>query len=156
MSKLSPSRLEDHLGYWLRCLSNFVSHSFAERLERQGITVAQWVVLRALYGKEGLTLNEAAQLVGVDKSTLSRMVERLVQKEWVNRSEGADRRSLGLNLTASGKKMVLQAAKVADENDESFFHNLSSRQREEFLAVVKQLLTANGWNVSARGRDQME
>jgi DNA-binding MarR family transcriptional regulator len=148
--------LEDHVGYWLRCLSNFVSHSFASRLEKQGLTVAQWVVLRAIYGNEGLTLNAAAQSVGVDKSTLSRMIERLVQKGWVSRSVGVDRRSLGLTLTAAGKKMVLQAAKVADENDESFFHTLSPKQREEFLDLVKQLLTANGWNIAARGRDQME
>ncbi len=156
MNKTVPSRLEDHLGYWLRCLSNFVSHSFAERLEKQGVSVAQWVVLRSLYDRGGLTLNEAAAQVGVDKSTLSRMVERLVQKGWVDRSEGQDRRSLGLALTAPGKKLVLQAASSADENDEAFFHTLSAKQREEFLATIKRLLSANGWEVAARGRDRME
>jgi DNA-binding MarR family transcriptional regulator len=151
-----PSDLEAHLGYWLRCLSNFVSHSFAARLEKQGISVAQWVVLRTLFDSRGATLNEAARQVGVDKSTLSRMVERLVQKGWVNRSEGRDRRSLGLALTATGEKIVRQSANLADENDEAFFHTLSSRQREEFLATIKQLLTANGWSVTTRGRDRME
>lgn len=156
MNNSVPSNLEVHLGYWLRCLSNFVSHSFAERLSKQGISVAQWVVLRTLYDCSGATLNNAADLVGVDKSTLSRMVERLVQKGMVDRSEGRDRRSLGLALTAAGKKMVLQSAKMADENDHAFFHTLSSRQREEFLSTIKQLLTANGWNVAARGHDRME
>ena len=151
-----PSSLDEHLGYWLRCLSNFVSHTFAERLEAQGISVEQWVVLRTLYDNQGATLNEAARLVGVDKSTLSRMVERLVQKGLATRSEGRDRRSVGLALTAAGKKMVLQSGKLADENDEAFFHTLSSRQREEFLSTIKQLLTANGWDVAARGRDRME
>lgn len=156
MNKPAPSDLEAHLGYWLRCLSNFVSHSFAARLEKQGISVAQWVVLRTLYDCGGAKLNDVAKLVGVDKSTLSRMVERLVQKGWVNRAEGRDRRSVGVELTSAGKKMVLQAAALADENDEAFFHTLSSRQREEFLATIKQLLTANGWNLTARGRDRME
>jgi len=156
MKETVPSGLEEHLGYWLRCLSNFVSHTFAERLERQGVSVAQWVVLRTLYDRSGATLNEAARQVGVDKSTLSRMVERLVQKGWVNRSEGQDRRSLGLALTAAGKKMVLQSAKLADENDEAFFHGLTTAQRKEFLGTIKQLLMANGWNVAARGRDRME
>jgi DNA-binding MarR family transcriptional regulator len=156
MNKTMPSSLDEHLGYWLRCLSNFVSHTFAERLEAQGISVEQWVVLRTLYDNQGATLNEAARLVGVDKSTLSRMVERLVQRGLATRSEGRDRRSVGLALTAAGKKMVLQSAKLADENDEAFFHTLSSRQREEFLSTIKQLLTANGWDVAARGRDRME
>lgn len=156
MIKSAPSNLEEHLGYWLRCLSNFVSHSFAERLAGQDISVAQWVVLRALYDSSGVTLNEAAAQVGVDKSSLSRMVERLVQKRLVNRTEGDDRRSLGLTLTAAGKKLVPQLAKLADENDAAFFHALPPRQRTEFLATIKQLLTANGWDVSQRGRDRME
>lgn len=156
MKEKVPSGLEEHLGYWLRCLSNFVSHTFAERLEQQGVSVAQWVVLRTLYDRGGATLNEAAGLVGVDKSTLSRMVERLVQKDLVDRAEGRDRRSLGLSLTAAGKKMVLQSAKLADENDEAFFHSLSAGKREALLGTIKQLLAANGWNVAARGRDRME
>ncbi len=156
MNKSVPSPLEEHLGYWLRCLSNFVSHSFAERLEKQDVSVAQWVVLRTLYDCSGATLNDAAERVGVDKSTLSRMVERLVQRGLVDRSEGHDRRSVELTLTAAGKKLVLQSAKLADENDEAFFHSLSPRQREEFLSTIKQLLTANGWNIAARGRDRME
>lgn len=156
MHKTNPSGLDEHLGYWLRCLSNFVSHTFAERLEKRGVSVAQWVVLRTLYDREGVTLNEAAELAGVDKSSLSRMVERLVQKQWVTRSEGRDRRSLGLALTATGKKIVQQAAKLADENDAAFFHALSARQRGEFLSTIKHLLDANGWNVASRGRDRME
>src|SRR5277367_3545301 len=99
MKEMVPSNLEAHLGYWLRCLSNFVSHRFAERLETQEVTVAQWVVLRALYDASGVTLNQAAKQVGVDKSSLSRMVERLVHKGLVNRLAGGDRRSVGLHLT---------------------------------------------------------
>jgi DNA-binding MarR family transcriptional regulator len=156
MNKTFPSDLESHLGYWLRCLSNFVSHGFAERLAKQDVSVAQWVVLRTLYDSNGVTLKEAARRVGVDKSTLSRMVERLVQKGLANRSEGQDRRSVGLTLTPAGKMLVLQLARLADENDEAFFRTLSSRRREGLLTIIKQLLAANGWNVATRGRDRME
>lgn len=156
MKKTNPSELESHLGYWLRCLSNFVSHTFAARLEKMGISVEQWVVLRTLYDSESETLNEAAARVGVDKSTLSRMVERLVRRGLVDRSEGADRRSLCLALTEAGKKTVCRAAKLADENDKAFFHSLPPRQYREFSSIIQQLLVANGWNVSTRGPDRMK
>lgn len=156
MSRSVPSHLEEHLGYWLRCLSNFVSHSFAERLARQDISVSQWVVLRTLYDSSGITLNEAAAQVGIDKSTLSRMVERLVQRGLVNRAEGDDRRSVELALTPAGKKLVPQLAQLADENDAAFFSMLAPKRRAEFLVTIKQLLTANGWDASQRGRDRME
>lgn len=156
MKRDEPSSLHQHLGYWLRCLSNFVSHTFAARLEQEGVSVPQWVVLRTLYDSTGVTLNEAAQRVGVDKSTLSRAVEKLVQKGLANRTDGRDRRSVDLTLTPVGKKLVLQLAKIADENDHAFFHSLSAQQRKEFLTIIKQLLAANGWDVRTRGRDRME
>lgn len=156
MSKEHPSGLEDHIGYWLRCLSNFVSHSFAEKLEKYDVSVAQWVVLRTLYDAGEANLNEAAEAVGVDKSSLSRMVERLVQKGLVLRQSGADRRSLKLKLSASGRKLVPVLAKLADSNDEAFFRALPKAKRAEFLKTVRQLLAANGWSIEVRGKDRME
>lgn len=156
MAGLNPSELHKHVGYWLRCLSNLVSSTFAERLAARDISVAQWVVLRTLYDKRDVTLNEAAEEVGVDKSSLSRMVERLVQKGLLIRAEGNDRRSVGLSLTPSAMKLVPQLAKLADENDEQFFRSLPSKQRKEFLSTIKQLLEANGWDAAKRGRDRME
>ncbi|HEX3627554.1 MAG TPA: MarR family transcriptional regulator [Verrucomicrobiae bacterium] len=146
MNKSAPSELHKHVGYWLRCLSNLVSSTFAEKLATQDISVAQWVVLRTLYDKRDVTLNEAAEEVGVDKSSLSRMVERLVQKGLLIRAEGNDRRSVGLTLTPAAMKLVPQLARLADKNDEEFFHTLSAKQREEFLATIKRLLDANGWD----------
>lgn len=156
MNESKPSQLHSHLGYWLRILSNLVSSAFAERLGKKNISVPQWVVLRTLYDKRDVTLNEAAAEVGVDKSSLSRMVERLVQKGLLNRTQGRDRRSVGLALTPLAMKLVPQLAKLADENDEQFFHTLSARQREAFSAAIKQLLAANNWDQSKNGRYGME
>ena len=39
------------LGFWLRYVSNHVSHAFSAKLAAKGVTVAEWVMMRALYGK---------------------------------------------------------------------------------------------------------
>ena len=54
--KKIPSALEDHLGFWLRQLSNQVSASFARRLEKYDVSVPQWVMLRVLFDHDGTTL----------------------------------------------------------------------------------------------------
>lgn len=151
-----PSNLDDHLGYWLRCLSNLVSGSFEEKLASHDISVAQWVVLRILFENSGATLNQAAHLVGVDKSSLSRMVERLVQRGLINRAEGNDRRSIGLTLTAAGKKLVPQLSVLADENDYAFFKSLNEKQRKDFLVTIQKLLSANGWKPTTHGNDRLK
>lgn len=157
VKKLShPSHLEDHLGYWLRCLSNFVSGSFEKKLSGHDISVAQWVVLRTLFESGDVTLNQAAELVGVDKSSLSRMVERLVQRGFINRAEGRDRRSIGLTLTVTARKLVPLLAKLADENDYAFFESMNARQRKDFLATIHKLLSANGWKPTTHGNDRLK
>lgn len=173
----SPSTLESHLGYWLRCLSNFVSHRFAARLEAEGVSVAGWVVLRTLHDAPGMSLNEAATAVGVDKSSLSRMVERLVQRGLVVRAQGSapggapgkrggkdklgnghgeDRRSVQLSLTRQGKALVPKLARIADENDRACFGSLSKPKKQELLATIRHLLDANGWDAATRGEDRTQ
>jgi DNA-binding MarR family transcriptional regulator len=156
MGKTNPGELDEHIGYWLRCLSNFVSHTFAEKLSTKDVSVPQWVVLRTLFASDGMTLKHLTAQIGVDKGSLSRTVERLLQKGLVSRVDGNDRRTVGLSLTKAGKKLVPQLSELADENDEFFFHPLSRPARQQFLATIKRLLTANGWDKAARGRDGME
>ena len=52
--KINISSLEDHTGYWLRCVSNYVSHAFARKLAEKDVTVAEWALMRVLYGQEPL------------------------------------------------------------------------------------------------------
>jgi DNA-binding MarR family transcriptional regulator len=110
-----PSDLEDHLGYWLRKLSNNISDGFAERLEKHGVSVANWVVLRILFNHETLPLKDIVTQVGVDQGALSRMVERLMVRGLVVRKESPNsRREVAISLTEAGRKLVPKLAQEAD------------------------------------------
>jgi DNA-binding MarR family transcriptional regulator len=124
-------------------------------LAEYDVSVAQWVVLRTLYDREDTSLNEAACLVGVDKSSLSRMVDRLIQKNLIHRTEGTDRRSIHLSLTSTGKKLVPELTRLADENDSWFFRMLSIEEQGNLLNTIKELLKSNNWNQSKRGKDRI-
>jgi len=138
-----PSELEDHLGYWLRRLSNRVSRGFAERLERRGATVPQWVALRCLHDGDASLLGLAAT-IGIDAGATSRLVERLVQKGLVAREADAkDRRAVVIRLTDAGRALVPELAKEADENDAAFFDVLGDAGRRRLLATIKKLLAAH-------------
>ncbi len=150
MKSKRPSQLEDHLGYWLRCLSNLVSDSFSLRLERHDVSVPQWVVLRCLYVAENTSLNELAASVGVDNGALSRMMERLLQKGLIVREpDPANRRTVRLRLSDAGKVLVPVLAKEADGNDEAFFDVIGEEERRHLRATVRALLTKNGFKGKA-------
>jgi DNA-binding MarR family transcriptional regulator len=139
-----PSHLEDHLGYWLRRLSNQVSEHFAARLEKYGASVANWVVLRILFEHEALPLKDIVAQVGGDQGALSRMVERLMLRGLVVRKESPNsRREVAISLTEAGRKLVPTLAREADENDRTFFKHLPPRRRAELLATIQSLLSQN-------------
>ena len=144
MPKAPPSNLHDHLGHWLRKLSNSVSGSFADRLGRHNVSVPQWVVLRVLFDHDSLPLKEIVTRVEVDQGSLSRMVDRLIDRGWVSRhTDTADRRAIAVSLTPDGRKLVPKLAAEADHNDESFFSSLSRTERDRLLATIHKLLRTN-------------
>jgi len=134
------SDLKKHVGFWLRFVSNHVSHAFARKLLKRGVTVAEWVILRELYGREEMSPGVVAELAGMTRGAVSKLVDRLVGKELVSRQgRSDDRRFQEIALTAAGRRIVPSLAALADRNDEEFFASLSAREREALLATLKRL-----------------
>lgn len=140
------SNLEDHLGYWLRFVSNHVSHAFTRKLEARSVTVAEWVVMRELLQTGTTSPSVLAERLGMTRGAISKLVERLCGKELVERTypEG-DRRYQSLVLSPSGKKLVPILADLADQNDREFFGELTPDQRAELASVLQQIVRRQGW-----------
>jgi DNA-binding MarR family transcriptional regulator len=139
------SQLGEHLGYWLRFVSNHVSHAFKQKVESRGVTVAEWAVLRQLLGRS-LQPNQLADELGMTRGAVSKLVERLVHKELVARStSAADRRYHTLTLTAAGRRLVPTLARLADENDALHFGHLDAPQRSELMNQLKGIVQHHGW-----------
>lgn len=142
MTKTKPvSGLEDHIGYWLRFVSNHVSQSFARKLERVDITVSEWVALRCLFDLEESSQNELAQAMGMTKAPVSRIIDRLADKKLLRRAENTqDARSRLVRLTAEGRALVPKLASLADANDRAFFDCLNQRQQAALINTMRKLV----------------
>jgi DNA-binding MarR family transcriptional regulator len=138
------SELRSHLGFWLRFVSNHVSYSFAARTEASGVTVAEWVVLREIYGKTGVVPSALAESTGLTRGAISKLVDRLLNKKLLTRSERSDdRRYQSIALTPAGQALVPRLAALADETDAKFFAALSASERQELESILKKLVRAN-------------
>lgn len=139
------SNLESHLGYWLRFVSNHVSHAFKLKVESHGVTVAEWVVLRALFDSGAVNPSQIADKIGLTRGAISKLVDRLVAKGFVLcRTEKADRRYQTVTLSASGRKLVPVLAELADQNDREFFGHLSEKARADLFAALKNIVQTRG------------
>ncbi|TBR26261.1 MAG: MarR family transcriptional regulator, partial [Reyranella sp.] len=80
------SDLETHLGYWLRFVSNHVSHSFSLKLQARGVTVAEWVVLRDLFDGDHVPPSALADRLGMTRGAISKLADRLIAKDQIERT----------------------------------------------------------------------
>lgn len=136
----SVSELEAHLGYWLRFVSNHVSHSFQKKAEANGVTVSEWVVLREMFRLGCTSPTVLAQVAGMSKGAVSKLIDRLESKGMVSKSILlADRRQHSIELTAEGEALVPVLAGMADQNDEEFFGQLPPQLRENLLEAMKEV-----------------
>lgn len=141
MNNEKISDLENHLGFWLRFVSNHVSFSFRDRIAELGVTVAEWVALRSLYNHAPCTLGELSEKVGIDLGATSRLVERLIKKKLASRkSSKEDRRYVTLDLSAAGKKLIPKIAHEADLNDAAFFDCLTKTDKDHILRIMQFLV----------------
>jgi DNA-binding MarR family transcriptional regulator len=139
------SEIESHLGFWLRFVSNHVSQGFAARLAGRGVTVAEWVLLRSLYGQGEMAPSRVAEAMGMTRGAISKLAERLLAKELIARRENtSDRRGQMLTLTPGGAALVPALALLADANDAAFFGHLSAQERVLLLGMMQQLVKACG------------
>ena len=84
------SHLTAHLGFWLRLVSNHVSHAFARKLHGAGVTVAEWVLLRELYQEARIGPSRLAERMGMTRGAISKLADRLVAKDLLEREDRAD------------------------------------------------------------------
>jgi len=137
----SVNRPEDHLGYWLTFVSSKVVTSLARRLEALDVSVSEWVALRKLYDQPAaISISALAAQMGMTKAPVSRLVERLVQKELVERQDSRnDGRAQQIWLSSAGQKLVPKLAAIADENDDAFFGDIPVNARLAMIGLMQDI-----------------
>ena len=138
------SHLKSHLGYWLRYVSNHVSHASPGRSRERGVTVAEWVVLRELYDGESAP-SAVADRLGMTRGAISKLADRLIAKGFIaRRASAGDRRFQTLALTRQGRALTPKLAALADQNDEEFFAPLDRATREAIETAMKEIVRRMG------------
>jgi DNA-binding MarR family transcriptional regulator len=140
------SHLTAHLGFWLRLVSNHVSHAFARKLHGAGVTVAEWVLLRELYQEARIGPSRLAERMGMTRGAISKLADRLVAKDLLEREDRADdARSHWLALTPAGRAIVPRLAALADSNDAEFFDHLTAEERATLEATLMAVAERRGF-----------
>jgi len=92
-----------------RIVSRVITSIFDEHLRKVGLTASQMTLLVALEHTGGVQPGMLCQVLKLDKSTLSRTIERMQRSGWVLREPTSDARSHLLKLTPEGRAKLKTA-----------------------------------------------
>jgi DNA-binding MarR family transcriptional regulator len=136
----------------LRRFEQMVAAQLKGSSDCNGVTLSQCHALLEIENRDQLSLGELAQQLGLDKSTLSRTIDGLVNIGLVQRApDPDDRRSIRLSLTGQGRRTC---DRINTENDAHFSRVLSRidiQRRQKVVEGFDALVTAMTAETDNRG-----
>ncbi|MGQ0654497.1 MAG: MarR family winged helix-turn-helix transcriptional regulator [Betaproteobacteria bacterium] len=98
--------LDRHPFFWLTQVIGARDRELAQGLRGLGLRVPAWRAFAALYAKKLCTMSELAELATIDRTTLTRTIDRMQDAGWLERlADETDMRVTRLSLTAAGRRM---------------------------------------------------
>ena len=141
MSRKKKYSLNESMGYWVNLLANTMREGFERTLAPYRVTAQQWAVLVSLCNKDAETPTQLARILGLDGSAITRLLDRLEAKGLLVRRPGvSDRRSIKLELTASGRTLTPKLIPLSKEGNRRFMKGLSEREISQFRVTIQRML----------------
>ncbi len=135
-------------GYWIGRLAQAMLDDFTRGLAPHGVTGPQWAVLNVLFYGHAQSPADLASYIGIDRSAITRLVDRLAAKGLVVRQQDAsDRRGITLALTPEGKKLAPALQKTARTTRAKCVLALSFEEQQQLHRIVQKMLRAGGTDV---------
>ena len=125
---------------------NLVTQAFWAELRRSGPTIemSQWSNLRRI-GRSPCTMSELARHKGVGLPTISKSVDMLVRRGWVERwVDKSDRRQTMVRLTGPGRRVLIDCRHALEIFLDERLAHLSAPERkavDDSLQLVRKVLT---------------
>jgi MarR family transcriptional regulator for hemolysin len=113
------------------------------RLRPFGLTEATWLPLAYLaHGEAPMRQRDLAEAVGIDSSTLVRLIDALDRAGLVKRQTESDRRARILHVTPRGRAVVEQVDAVIEEVRHKVLAGIADADLAAALGVIEHVAAA--------------
>ncbi len=115
---------------------------FDQAVKGMGITRAQWWALANLsfHKTEGMNQSDLARALDVGKPTIGGLIDRLTEKNMVERrSQGDDRRVKNIYITDHGYDLIFHMSPIAASLNTVFLEGIEAKDIKVAEAVLQQM-----------------
>jgi DNA-binding MarR family transcriptional regulator len=138
---LEPPLLQELGALRLRAARLF--HRWEFGLSRSGLTGRERLALDVLAEHSSLTMGELARHCGSTRSTMTSVVDRLVQRRCVERgSPEWDRRTVHVWITPLGRDFANEHRQIHLDETRELFNHLTDEEREVLVRGYRRAVAA--------------
>jgi DNA-binding MarR family transcriptional regulator len=145
----------DRMAHVVKDLLRMIQRAMQIRLAAHSVSIGQWVFLRILWEREGITQRELSELAGVMEPTTFSAVKAMESMGLIERRHlSGNRKNMHVFLTAAGrgleKKLVPLAEEVNQISVEGIHGKSIAALRVTLLAMIENLAKAEDLPDSAQ------
>jgi DNA-binding MarR family transcriptional regulator len=134
----------ESIGHQLVGLMSLMRREVESRMAAHGLTDSQWKPLWLIKSGRADTSLEIARQLDMDAGAVTRMVDRVVAKGYVERVRSdSDRRVVHLRLTAAGEAAVAHVPHVLASVNNDFLQGFSEAEWKQLRKLIARM-AANG------------
>lgn len=105
-----------------------------------GIGVVEWRVLALLAVENSITANRICQVIGLDKSAVSKAVKQAEQKQWIAlKKDAQDGRQSLISLTTAGQEIHDKVLQVALKREQILLNDFSDEEQQLLIKLMHKL-----------------
>jgi MarR family transcriptional regulator, lower aerobic nicotinate degradation pathway regulator len=141
LDRVLGERIYTRPGFLARQLHRITAAIFDEETASFGLTGLQYGILNVVAVEPGIDQISVCNALGIDRSTLAGVVDRLEDKGLVARRAGiADRRSNALHLTRAGTRILGEIETSAHKAERRAFDIFSPAEQAQFERLLARLV----------------
>lgn len=140
-----PFQIDNTLGFLVGRASRLMAMTLNRKFQDSGynLSVDHWIILSKLLREGGQKQQHLSSETGSDKTTITRMIDYMENRDWVYRqADQDDRRNKLIYLTNSGKVLQEELTLIAKTANESIEGHLNNEELETCKKVLKDLHAA--------------
>jgi len=133
-------RLAESLGFQVNYLARLLKSELEYRLRPYNLSPTIWTVLVAMLEEDGLSQRDVAARAGLDNATMTRALDVLEARDFINRNrDGDDRRVQIISLTEEGRKIATETARVGEEINRAAVELLTPNECRQVPELIRRL-----------------
>ncbi len=132
--------LRECINFLLTTAQHNVFQFLSIKLQEYDITPSQYGVLSCLWGKTHATPKQIAEILCLETSTISGVLDRMQKKDLIDRAVNKeDRREVQVIITDKGKALEEPITKIIDEVNEVVLKDFGDDEVLEIKKILREI-----------------